>query len=96
MHSFWDKVDKSGECWEWIGNKLESGYGRIGYKRKRILAHRFAWELVNGQIPNSLLVCHSCDNPGCVKPNHLFIGTQTDNMRDMMKKNRHARCLVNT
>ena len=87
---FWAKVDKSGECWTWTGARDPRGYGRLGRGRKTLFAHRFSWEEENGPIPNGLFVCHSCDNPACVRPSHLFLGTQKDNIRDMMSKNRGA------
>lgn len=71
-------------CYVWRRTKFENGYGR--YRDKR--AHRVAWELVNGGIPYEKLVLHKCDNRPCVNPEHLFIGTQKDNMRDMIAKNR--------
>lgn len=75
-------------CWEWLGNKDRTGYGRFG--RGGRAAHRFAYRLWNGPIPDGLSVLHRCDNPGCVKPGHLWLGTQSDNLRDMASKGRHA------
>ena len=87
---FWRKVDRKsyGKCWEWIGCVGDSGYGQGGTRNNRYSAHRFSWELHYGEIPNGLLVCHHCDNPSCVNPKHLFIGTQKDNINDMDKKGR--------
>lgn len=87
---FWDKVDTSSPCgcWMWRGTKSSSGYGafRIGSRtdgtRRRVSAHRHAYELKNGPIPHGLYVLHSCDEPFCVNPAHLRIGTQKDNMAD--------------
>jgi hypothetical protein len=87
---FWGKVRKSKDCWEWIGARCRAGYGSLGLSRsrKRISAHRFSWELHHGPIPESLFVCHHCDNPRCVRPDHLFLGTRTDNTWDAIRKGR--------
>lgn len=76
-------------CHEWTGAKLYSGYGVIRHKGKSTGAHRVAWEMKNGPIPQGMFVCHKCDNPKCVNPDHLFIGTVRDNTKDMMQKGRH-------
>lgn len=90
---FWAKVICLGieECWEWIGGKARFGYGAFGIKHGEspVPAHRFSWMLTNGPIPDGLWVLHHCDNPPCVNPTHLFLGTREDNMRDMMEKRRH-------
>jgi hypothetical protein len=92
---FWSKVDRRGpdECWPWVGARLESGYGRfkLSNQRKLVPAHRFAWELENGDWPEGMFACHHCDNPWCVNPRHVFPGTPLDNMRDMHAKGR-AKC----
>lgn len=89
---FWSKVDKTGECWEWRGAIAKSGYGHINRGRRGegvIRCHRLSWELANQRsIPDGLYVLHKCDNPKCVRPDHLFLGTPTDNMRDMAAKGR--------
>lgn len=87
---FWEKVDKSGDCWIWTGRRSGSmGYGRFNVDRETALvAHRVAYILATGPIPSGMLLCHSCDNPPCVNPAHLFIGTAKDNHDDMRAKRR--------
>lgn len=85
---FKKRVDRSGECWEWTGHRQTQGYGQVQVNAKLWTAHRLAWTLYNGPIPDGKLICHSCDNPGCVNPEHLFLGTHADNMEDMVAKNR--------
>lgn len=91
LERFWEKVDKRGpdDCWEWQGNVLRGGYGKIEVDKKTQTTHRFSYGLHHGPIPNGMCVCHSCDNPPCVNPDHLFLGTHQDNMTDKMKKGRH-------
>jgi hypothetical protein len=85
------KVDVSTNCWEWTGSKTRWGYGQIRANKKVYATHRLAYELARGPIPQGMFVCHRCDNPGCINPDHLFIGTAADNTADMMAKGRHAR-----
>lgn len=86
---FFRYVTKTPECWEWTGYRSPLGYGRFNLTgTKPVLAHRFAWELQHGPIPDGLVVCHHCDNPRCVRPDHLFLGTQRDNLLDMGRKGR--------
>jgi anaerobic ribonucleoside-triphosphate reductase activating protein len=79
---FWSKVEKGAGCWLWKAGKQSQGYGGFWYKGHTQQAHRVAWELANGSIPEGLVVCHRCDNPGCVRPAHLFLGTVEDNNSD--------------
>jgi len=87
---FWDKVDKSGNCWLWTAGKDKDGYGLIKFNGRQHRAHRVVLLLDGCDIPSGMLVCHTCDNPSCVNPDHLWIGTNDDNMADMHKKSRHV------
>ncbi len=78
-------------CWLWTGEADGVGYGRIFSKKKGDKAHRVSWELHRGEIPPGVKVCHRCDTPGCVNPDHLFLGTQGDNVRDALRKGRMPR-----
>ena len=85
---FWEKVNKTDNCWEWTAYKLFNGYGRFSINSKTDYAHRISWQFANGEYPTGKQVLHTCDNSGCVNPNHLFLGTLGDNMADRNKKNR--------
>lgn len=92
---FWAHVDKTGDCWLWTGWRNRRGYGQF-YRRgqrpsRSLYAHRVSWELHNGAIPPGLFVCHHRDNPPCVNPAHIFIGTIRDNHVDMVRKGRQPR-----
>jgi hypothetical protein len=87
---FWKKVEKTNDCWWWTGARDERGYGRfsIGRSQASRLAHRVAWLFSGGTLEGEALLLHRCDNPSCVRPSHLFVGTQVDNMRDANRKGR--------
>jgi hypothetical protein len=86
---FWANVQKSEGCWLWIGLRITSGYGQFWFgKRKVRMAHRAAYELMVGPIPPGFILRHRCDNPPCVRPDHLEPGTQKDNIRDMFVRGR--------
>ena len=90
---FWTKVQKTNTCWVWTAMHDKDGYGQISDKPRssKRRAHCVSWELLHGAIPDEMLVLHSCDNPSCVRPEHLFLGTPKDNSKDMVLKNRQAK-----
>jgi hypothetical protein len=87
---FWSKINKKSEfaCWEWIRGTDTNGYGKVRFRKHIQMAHRVAWILTHGEITNKLIICHSCDNPPCCNPDHLFLGTHLDNAHDKIKKGR--------
>lgn len=90
-HWLWSRVAAGlwpWSCWEWQGHRDDKGYGDVMFCGREQGAHRFAWESEFGHIPNGLYVLHKCDNPPCVRPDHLFLGTKADNSLDMVRKGR--------
>ena len=86
------EIDLDTECWNWLGFLQTHGYGQFRFESKPMLAHRAAWVLWNDQnIPSGLFVCHRCGNPRCVNPDHLFLGTALDNVRDCISKQRNLK-----
>ncbi|MGN7160836.1 HNH endonuclease [Sphingomonas sp. SAFR-052] len=88
---FWEKVDRRGpdDCWMWTAFRNSQGYGRFWALGQNIQAHRYSLALKLGRtIPHPMMACHTCDNPGCVNPNHLWEGTRSENVRDAMQKGR--------
>lgn len=92
QQKLWSRVQKGDGCWNWTGAKLPLGYGYFYWKSLRFYVHRATWEIFNkSNIPDGMIVCHKCDNPGCVRPEHLFLGTDKTNSDDKVAKGRHAR-----
>lgn len=90
LERFMEKVHKTDSCWIWVGGKNAKGYGSFGGDEGVKSAHRYSWLLHKGAIPSGLHVLHTCDNPPCVNPSHLWLGTNKDNTNDKVKKGRHA------
>lgn len=93
IQRFWSKVEQgsSDQCWEWQGGRYPAGYGQFWNEGRNLGAHLYSFILHKGQVPMGMKVCHSCDNPPCVNPNHLFLGTAKDNTQDMIQKGRLVR-----
>lgn len=93
MVRFWDRVDRRGaeECWEWRGAKQKYGHGLLSVAGRNLKAHRISYEYHVGPIPDGLCVRHRCDNPPCVNPAHLELGTRADNNRDRDERGRHVK-----
>lgn len=94
-YRFWKHVNKrvsDNGCWIFEGLRHEDGYGKVFSGSKYVGAHRYSWMYHKGGIPDGLSVLHKCDNPPCVNPDHLFLGTQLDNILDMRRKGRESHC----
>lgn len=88
IERFWPKVQKSDGCWIWTASVTRQGYGHFKFRGKMDKAHRVSWILHNREIPDGMCVLHECDNPSCVNPGHLFLGSNDDNVADRVRKGR--------
>jgi hypothetical protein len=88
MERFVAYVQKTSGCWLWTASLTSTGYGQMMVHGKKQKAHRVSWEIHHGPIPDGMCVCHACHNPRCVKPEHLYLGTQSDNVADMKASGR--------
>jgi hypothetical protein len=91
FEAFWSFVDRQEGCWTWTASVGDHGYGQLTHLQQKYTAHRLAWELYRGAVPDGLCVLHRCDNRRCVNPDHLFLGTRKDNLEDMTQKGRRVR-----
>ena len=89
LERFWSKVEKGDFCWNWTSAISRGGYGKFSVARSKwVEAHRVSYLIEHGSIPDEMFVLHKCDNPKCVRPSHLFLGTQEDNVNDCIEKGR--------
>jgi hypothetical protein len=88
---FMSNIDMSGKCWLWNGYRSPKGYGTFGILGRGILAHRLFYQIAFGPIPQTVLVCHKCDNPSCVRPSHLYAGDHQTNLSDMVDRGRSCK-----
>lgn len=88
---FWSKMTIGDGCWTHRGSKGSHGYPQATWGKRSEPAHRVAWEITNGAVPNGAFVCHHCDNKSCARPSHLYLGTHKENMRDMRVRERNTR-----
>lgn len=91
VKDFWSRLNKTTTCWLWTGGSVTRGYGQLWSHGKCYKAHRYAWQLVNGEIPSGMCVRHKCDVPSCCNPDHLELGSHADNVADRVKRGRGAR-----
>jgi len=87
---FWENVAKSPDCWLWMGAVRSGGYGTLTIGARDVAAHRFSWDIHFGPIPPGAMICHHCDNPRCIRPDHLFMGDAASNIADMFQKGRQG------
>ena len=87
---FMQKIRKIDTCWMWVGALNSRGYGSFRFNGKSVSSHRFSYLYFKGEIPNGMIICHECDNPACVNPEHLWVGTHLDNSNDKHNKGRHV------
>jgi hypothetical protein len=92
IRRFWSHVEKSDGCWNWTASVASHGYGNAWDGVTVLTAHKLSWRIHFGAVPDGSVIMHTCDNPKCVRPDHLLIGTHVDNMRDMARKGRRRGC----